>query len=359
MLITGLAAFICASCSKVEKILPEPYQRNENPFSVEKVPVEGGTITLERLVRGVPTQLNPASASLTFEVGDTLILTATPMGGFDFIAWVRDGNQYSNQPSYQFVLDGKDIVDGKVKYHYEARFGLDYPIQSIPSIDAVMPADLIAVMGSHLHFGDNPPVLYRMNVDSVVGFYAKNPTLLDYYAVDSSAAFCSWCFVVDPVTGTNSLPAVKDYWDFFRFHDQHRGIAQVDYKCLYMDETYNISGEEINIRVFDRACTTDSVFIMGSGSEFTAYFPQFRDRVISIPENSPIPVPQNYPNPGSHEAMIMSGRITDTGVRDVYFAIKFLAYDNPGGAGYSFANIGDIIVFHYDFIPFAYWNPNN
>lgn len=357
LLFTGLAAFLCASCSKVEEIFPESFQRNDNPFSVEKVPAEGGTIMLQRVNGGQTITLNPESAS--FSVGDTLILTALPKNSYTFINWKRDGVEKTTKPIYKFCLEDKDIENGRVKYHYEARFGLDYAIQSIPSIDTVMPADLVSIMGPHLHFGDNPPVLYQMNVDSVVGFYAKNPTLLDYYAVDSTAVFSSWCFVVDPATGNNSLPAVKDYWDFFLFHDQHRGIAKVDYKCLYMDETYVIGGENINIRVFDKANSSDSVFIMGNSTEFTAYYHQFRERVVSIPENSPIPVPQNYPNPGSHEAVILTGTITETGVKDVYYGIKFLAYDNPSGAGISFSNIGDIIVFHYDFIPFAYWNPNN
>lgn len=360
LFLTGLAAIFCASCSKVEEILPESYQRNDKPFSVEKVPVEGGTITLYKVNGEESILLNLESTSLSFSVGDTLLLTATAKTGYTFINWKRDGVEKTTEPSYKFCLDGKDVDEnGHVKYHFEARFGIDYAIQSIPSIDEVMPEDLIAIMGSHLNFGDNPPNLFKMSVDTTLGFYSKNPILLDYYAVDSSAPFCSHYFVVDPITGENSLPAEKPNWDYFLFHDQHRGIAQIDYKCLYLDETYNINGEDINIRVYDKANTVDSVFIMGNSSKFTAYFHQFRDRVVSIPENSPIPVPQNYPNPGSHEAMIISGEITDTGVKDVYFGIKFLAYDNPGGEGNSFSKIGDIIVFHYDFIPFGYWNPNN
>ena len=33
LLFTGLAAFLCASCNKVEEIFPESFQRNDNPFS--------------------------------------------------------------------------------------------------------------------------------------------------------------------------------------------------------------------------------------------------------------------------------------------------------------------------------------
>mgnify|MGYP007133711673 CR=1 FL=1 len=83
LLLTGLAALVCTSCSKVESIFPESFTRNDKPFSVEKVPVNGGTITLERVTRlndsVTQTQsLNPSDTTIRFQVGDTIILTAIP-----------------------------------------------------------------------------------------------------------------------------------------------------------------------------------------------------------------------------------------------------------------------------------------
>ncbi len=239
LLLTGLAALFCSSCSKLEEILPESYKRNDLPFSVEKVPVEGGTITLQKVVGESTVPLNPESTSLTFSIGDTLILTATPKSGYTFINWKRNGVEKTTNPTYKFCLEGKDIDEnGRVKYHYEARFGLDYAVQVIPPIDQVMPYDLIAVMGQHLHFGDNPPLLYKMSADTILGFYAKEPTLLDYYAVDSSATFCQNNYFPnnpDYPEIVTVLPTTKNNSDFFLFHDQHRCIAQVDYKCVSFD----------------------------------------------------------------------------------------------------------------------------
>ena len=366
-LFTGLVSLLCASCSKVESIVPESFTRNDKPFSVEKVPEEGGTLTLEKVTNRVATPLNYESASLSFQEGDSLILTATPKNGYTFINWVRDGKPLSTQPRYEFILDGNDIIDGQVKYHYEARFGLDYAIQSIPSIEEVIPADLIAIMGPHIHFGDNPPTLYKMNADTILGFHKKNPILLDYYAVDSAAPFCRNYFPHNPDHPelVTILPTEKDVSDYFYFHDQHRCIAQVDYKCVYVDTLLPIGNppiDHVELRYYDIVHTSDSVFIMGNSDYFTAYFRQHRhEQEYYLSPNAStynISFPQAVIY-GSHEAVIVSGKITDNGVEDFYFAIKFIGYDDDSGAGIRVANIGDIIVYHHDFLPFSYWNPNN
>lgn len=366
LFLTGLTAIFCASCNKVEEILPESFDHNGKPFSVEIVPVEGGSIVVERMtyVDSIPLvqRLNPSDTTLRFQAGDTIIMTASPSSGYTFINWKRDGVEKATDLSFKFGLEEKDIDgNGKVKYHYEARFGLDYAIQSIPSIDEVMPADLIAVMGPHLHFGDNPPYLYKTNVDSILGFAQKRPTLLDYYAVDSTAFFCRNYFPNNPDHPelVTILPTVKDNSDFFLFHDQHRCIAQVDYKCLYVDTIFPII--DVELRYWDIVHTSDSVYIMGDSDYFTAYFHQHRhEQEYYLSPNASaynisIPHPVLY---GSHEAVIVSGKLTDNGVEDLYFAIKFVGYDDPSGAGVRCANIGDIIVYHHDFLPFTYWNPN-
>jgi hypothetical protein len=365
---TGLAAVFCASCSKVEELLPESYNHNGKSFSVEKVPVEGGTITLDRgrVIDSVYSiiRLNPSDTISSFKAGDTIILTATPTNGYTFINWVRNGVGISTEPIYKFCLEGKDVDNGHVKYHYEARFGNDYAIQSIPSIDEVMPADLIAIMGPHLHFGDNPPLLYKTSINSILGFSAKKPILLDYYAVDSSSQFCQLYFPHNPEHPeiVTTLPTEKNNSDFFLFHDQHRCIAQVDYKCVYVDTLLPIGSDFVELRYYDIVNTTDSVFVMGNSNYFTAYFHQhrYKQEYYLSPNaatyNIYMPHPVIY---GSHEAVIMSGKITNDGVEDLFFAIKFIGYDDPSGAGDRCANIGDIIVYHHDYLPFSYWNPNN
>lgn len=369
LLLTGFAIVFCASCKKT--LIPESFTRNDNPFSVEAVPVEGGTITLRKVNGEETTLLNPESA--TFSIGDTLVLTATPKNGYTFINWVRDGKKLtdsdgkdvSSQPIYKFCLKEGDLDDKqRVKYHYEARFGLDYAIQSIPSIDQVMPPDLIAIMGPHLHFGDNPPLLYKTSVNSILGFSAKKPILLDYYAVDSSAQFCQLYFPNNPEHPeiVTILPTEKTNSDFFLFHDQHRCIAQVDYKCVYVDTLLPIGTDFVELRYYDIVHTADSVFVMGNSNYFTAYFHQHRyEQEYYLSPNAAtynihMPHPVIY---GSHEAVIMSGKVTNDGVEDLYFAIKFTGYDDPSGAGDRCANIGDIIVYHHDYLPFSYWNPNN
>ena len=258
LLLTGLTAVFFASCNKVEELFPEPFNHNGKPFSVEKVPVEGGTIKLNKVTHGVESPLNYELATLSFQAGDSLILTATPKNGYTFINWVRDGKPISTQPKYEFCLDGNDIIDGRVKYHYEARFGNDYAIQSIPSIDEVMPADLIAEMGPYLHFGDNPPHIDSFYVDVLeIKHFIHNS---DHPEIPFD---------------TNTMYYLKDGQDIptriqFDFYGQHRGIFD---SCRF-ERAY---GEMFNdgtasYYLFEKASAQDSIFIMGSGNDFTLYF---------------------------------------------------------------------------------------
>lgn len=260
MLLTGLAAFLCASCNKVEEIFPESFHRNDNPFSVEKVPAEGGTIMLQRVNGGQTTTLDPESAS--FSVGDTLILTALPKNGYTFIKWVRDGKPFSAEPSFQFCLETEDLTDGKVKYHYEARFGLDYAIQSIPSIDKVIPAELIAEMGPYLHFGDNPPRIdtFSFDVLQIMHFIHNSDhpeipydTVEMYYRRD----------------GEYYPNKFK-----FGFYGQHRQVFDsCTFERIYKDMLPNTD-------LIEYANTYDSIFLMGDGNDFTLYYRQSTKRRI-------------------------------------------------------------------------------
>jgi hypothetical protein len=330
LLLTGIAAFICASCSKVESLFPEPFVRNDKPFSVEKVPVEGGIITLERLVNGVPSQLNPESSSLSFEVGDTLILTATPKGGYTFINWVRDGKPYSNQASYQFCLEAKDLLDGKVKYHHEARFGLDYAIQSIPSIDEVMPADLIAEMGPYLHFGDNPPRIDTFSFDVLQILHFIHNSDHPEIPYDTVAMY----YRRDGEYYPNRFE--------FGFYGQHRQVFDsCSYKRVYKDLLPNTD-------LIEYANTQDSIFIMGNGNDFTIYYRQSMKRTID-------PYNEMYANAMTGglsivrvESTIISGTVSPTSqsIQNFHWGLRIEEYSEENPAiGKTMPAIHD--MFHY------------
>jgi len=335
LLITGLAAFICASCSKVETIFPEPFTHNGNPFSIEKVPVDGGTITLERgRVRDsvyVVEHLNPSDSSLRFQAGDTIILTATPKNGYTFINWVCDGAGKSNEPCFKFCLGDKDVNNGRVRYHYEARFGNDYAIQSIPSIDEVMPADLIAEMGPYLHFGDNPPRIdtFSFDVMQILHFIHNSDhpeipydTVEMYYRRD----------------GEYYPNKFK-----FGFYGQHRQIFDsCTYERIYKDLLPNTD-------LIEYASTHDSIFLMGNGDDFTIYYRQSMKRRID-------PYNEMYANAMTGgltivrvESTIISGTVSPTGngVQNFHWGLRIEEYNETSPAiGKSMPAVHDMFHFH-------------
>jgi hypothetical protein len=325
LLFTGLAAIFCASCSKVEEIFPESFTPNDNkPFFVEKVPIEGGIVALDRMTGGVPAHLNPESTSLTFQIGDTLILTATPKNGYTFINWVRNGVPVSTQPKYTFVLDGKDIENGHVKYHYEARFGLDYALQVIPSIDEVMPAELIKVMGPYLHFGDNPP-----RIDTC--FSAIDFIVLDTLIQNDPTE--DYNFSEQPQT----FPYPKNT---FLFEGQHRCIIEKHYyeRCNYPEYFYY------------SADAADNIFVMGHDNCFTVYFKQTW-RAWIHPDLAGL---DHLKNLTRTESIILCGKMGNEGVEDFHWGMYVESYDpanypyigaDPGHSGQP--GIHDIMVFSY------------
>ena len=194
---------------------------------------------------------------------------------------------------------------------------------------------------SALHFGDNPPDLFKLENNNILGFAGTPIVRLKYVPSDP--------FYPDslhPLTMTTGQP--MPYKEYLRITDQHRGVAKLDYKRVYMDITYgdnhqyyieyaNVNGDE-------------EVFIMGEDPYFTIYFTQKR-----IKENSVDP--NNESDYGSKEYVVISGEMTPTGIKDYYFGMMILGFDRPGywGQGY---NIDDIDLVHIDFLPFTDWDPS-
>ena len=238
---------------------------------------------------------------------------------------------------------------------------VDYALQVIPDIHEVLANanDLLNVMdtipqvvtdangnvihNSHggdsiiyisaLHFGDNPPDLFKL-VDSVNLGYSGSPIVrLKYLPSDPNY---EW-------TMTTGQP--MPYIEYLLVKDQHRGVAKLNYKRVYMDVTYG-DLHQYYIEYAD----VDEVFIMGEYPYFTIYFTQKR-----IKENSADP--NNESDYGSNEYVVISGEITSTGIKDYYFGMKIKQYDLPGFYGNGY-NENDIDLIHIDFLPFTSWDPS-
>lgn len=209
---------------------------------------------------------------------------------------------------------------------------LNYALQVIPDIHEVIPLNLVQIMDSigALHFGDNPP---QLQIDSL-GFAKKPAIIYDFIKADTSTLY------------SLSIGEPKFYNFFFKFSDQHRGIAKYDFKCQYIDSVYYGVYHEYYI---EYAKVEDFVFIMGDGAYFTAYFHQNRQKESSSP---------TIVDFGAHEASILSGQVTSTGIKDFYYGMTVTSYDNPAGAGTDCLNINDIVIFYMDFLPFKYWDPS-
>ena len=229
---------------------------------------------------------------------------------------------------------------------------IDYALQVIPDIHKVIPMDLIEAMNTvhdtidgqptvicALHFGDNPPSLVFTQNDSLLGFMKDVFIVKEYLPIDPDCGYRLSCYPGKPLLPTNC----------FRFHDQHRGIAQIDYKYNYI----KAEQESSNNYAYELAIVTDSVFIMGEGNDFTAYYSQTRSFNASQNNDNP-----NYMIPS--EYVILSGTITPTGISDLYFGTKIKKYGNPDPylIGDRYQNVDDILVIHKDFVPFQYWDPN-
>lgn len=230
---------------------------------------------------------------------------------------------------------------------------VDYALQVIPTIHEVMSDanDLLNVMDtipqvvtnangevihtyiSALHFGDNPPDLFKLEDGVNLGFSGTPIVRLKYLPSDPNY---EW-------TMTTGQP--MPYTEYLLVKDQHRGVAKLNYKRVYMDVTYG-DLHQYYIEYAD----VDEVFIMGEAPYFTIYFTQKR-----IKENSADP--NNESDYGSNEYVVISGELTSTGIKDYYFGMKIKQYDLPDFSGNGY-NENDIDLIHIDFLPFTNWDPS-
>ena len=249
---------------------------------------------------------------------------------------------------------------------------IDYALQVIPDIhkwaEEINAIDLVEAMNSipatidghettisALHFGDNPPVLSKIQDGSLLGFVTQGK-VVGVNPPPQNTPKIAYMQSKKYIPCGPSFPSVEEgNYDIrcyhFRFHDQHRGIAQCDYKSVYIDE-----GPDNYL--YEIAHTTDPVFIMGEGDAFTAYYYITTTKKMSTFFSS------ITTDNGPHMAVILSGKVSDNGIYDVYYGYKVLSYDNPPASDPNLppmvANVNDIIVLSplIETIPFSYWDPN-
>lgn len=353
LLFIGQAIIFCVSCTKVELLIPESFERENDsiPFSLKAVPAEGcDSITLyrvtkngddiqtEKLIHYIPPKDSLVFLNSLFNVGDSLVLTAWAKNGYTFINWLRDGKpamtptgELINIPTYGFTLDTTDLDTNKekqiiVKHHYEARFGLDYALQVIPPIDSIIPVELIAAMGDYLHFGDNPPKIEfcftipqgHLFLDTLI-----RPNPEEQYGSN-------------PITNPITLQ-----YNTFIFERQHRCIAESHYyeRCNWENGTYGF---------FYYANVSDSIFIMGHDNYFTAYFHQTWRAWKNM---AGLPYLDNLTR---RESVIMSGKIDEGGIKDFHWGMLVDSYDyhdnlqGRDAIGIHVPGIHDILIMSSD-----------
>ena len=207
---------------------------------------------------------------------------------------------------------------------------LDYALQVIPSIDAVMPADLIAVMGPNLHFGDNPPRIdtcfYTDSIRLARFIHNTDDTTTTYYLSDMQ-------YITNKFT--------------YDFRDQHRGIVDT---CMY-ERSYGDISYGLGYYLFENANTQDSIYIMGDGNEFTIYYHQTCKKRMEPDESL-----ANYISDYSverTESIIISGRVTDHGIADFIMGMRVENYSEPS------PRIGQLHYLPARHDIFIYDNPGN
>lgn len=313
LLLIGLTAFICSSCSKNYDFpdVPDFYDNNGKlPFNIKIIPKEGcDTLFLYRITenndRDTLDLIN--DTTLIFDPGDSLVLETRPKSGYTFINWVRNGIGISNDPIYGFKLDTVDIDSlNHVKYYYEARFGLDYALQVIPSIDKVIPHELIAEMGPYLHFGDNPPTIDSFSCNVLEVFHFIHNSDHPEIPFDSNTMFHRLPGEIFTIPRT------------FKFYGQHRGVYD---SCKY-EHYYDYTV----VKLYEYANISDSIFIMGNDPEFTIYYNQKKKRRLQ-PASSGL-TPTGGINLIQEESVIVSGIKTAQGIQDLHWGFRVEDYEN-------------------------------
>ena len=218
---------------------------------------------------------------------------------------------------------------------------LDYSVQVIPDIATILHEhyDLINVMDSlgQLHFGDNPPRLYTVDTtdghQDTLGFCHNRLKLLKYLKKAPSSQFKP----SDTILSTYQ----------FLFCNQHKGISSL----YFRNKSYD-NGP--NNHYIESASRHDSVFIMGAGAYFTAYY--FQNLKKDLVTNG-----ITFDDPGAEQAIILSGQVAKDGIKDFYIGFKLCNYSNANlnfTPGFSAFNIGDVVVYYKAFMPFTYWKPD-
>lgn len=117
----------------------------------------------------------------------------------------------------------------------------NYNLQSVPNIGE-WPEDLVKEMAAHLHFGDNPP-----RIDTCF----HTPRVYLHKHINNGVYY--------------KPPQEFPYSYAYKFHNQHGSVFDmVRFKVpITVTDQYSI---------FAETTTRDSVFIMGNGDYFTAYY---------------------------------------------------------------------------------------
>ena len=172
---------------------------------------------------------------------------------------------------------------------------IDYALQVIPDIhdwaEKLNAKDLVEAMNSipfdtiingqnttinicALHFGDNPPDLYKKLDDNIYGFI-KDLFVVKMYIPSNPSCIYSHGDPSIPNSQPSMYVGRLFPWPYcFHFHDQHRGVAKCDFKSNFRD----IGPDDY---IFEIAHITEDVFIMGEGNFFTAYYLQARTKECS------------------------------------------------------------------------------
>lgn len=214
---------------------------------------------------------------------------------------------------------------------------LDYALQSIPSIDEVIPADLITAMGPFLNFGDDPPRIDTCfcALDSIrIARFIHNTDIdinSEYFLIDSQ-------FITYPKHN-------------FRFHSQHRGVADLyQYERSFGDIAYGLG-----YFMFENATVKDKIYIMGSDNKFTAYFKQSCKRRME-PDESLSSFITDY-KIVRDESVIITGELTPAGVINFRLGTYIESYDQNSpriGKIGGVPQLHDIIIYDYPEITMPY-----